>query len=355
MLAVIVLPLPSAEADQPPLTVVYSYVPGAGDDEESWARGLTPALLWQHKRRLLAAGLEGIEFEVQWLIEEEERQLAGAAGAAGAAWQQGAQQAGHGEAAGETGAATQQGAQHGQHGQQDRAAGSAPPAPLVKSKWRSVRRPAVDRHHEAPLGCRPAAAAGATAAPAAGGGGVAQDGIQLGIHSGIHLGIHYLGDTGLAVGAMAAGASPEVWSHVGAVLNVGLWEHPGMAQERASSSSSSHCSSSNNKTKSSDGGSNGSTAQQMPAAVAVLGVGDGGGQSPAPPPLPRYAWLPVPHSNFERQGLRAALPAAVEFVSRHLQAGQRVLIHCDDGECCTFLAVGKWGLLSSIAERAFPA
>jgi len=23
-------------------------VPGAGDDEESWARGLTPALFWQH-------------------------------------------------------------------------------------------------------------------------------------------------------------------------------------------------------------------------------------------------------------------------------------------------------------------
>jgi len=29
-------------------TYSYSYVPGAGDDEESWARGLTPALFWQH-------------------------------------------------------------------------------------------------------------------------------------------------------------------------------------------------------------------------------------------------------------------------------------------------------------------
>ena len=27
----------------------YEYVPGAGDDEESWARGLTPQLLWAHK------------------------------------------------------------------------------------------------------------------------------------------------------------------------------------------------------------------------------------------------------------------------------------------------------------------
>lgn len=28
----------------------YEYVPGAGDDEESWARGLTPALLMRHRR-----------------------------------------------------------------------------------------------------------------------------------------------------------------------------------------------------------------------------------------------------------------------------------------------------------------
>jgi hypothetical protein len=26
----------------------YVYVPGAGDDEESWADGLTPALFWEH-------------------------------------------------------------------------------------------------------------------------------------------------------------------------------------------------------------------------------------------------------------------------------------------------------------------
>ena len=30
----------------------YEYVPGAGDDEESWARGLTPALLWAHHKVL---------------------------------------------------------------------------------------------------------------------------------------------------------------------------------------------------------------------------------------------------------------------------------------------------------------
>ena len=28
----------------------YEYVPGAGDDEESWAKGLSPSLLWQHQQ-----------------------------------------------------------------------------------------------------------------------------------------------------------------------------------------------------------------------------------------------------------------------------------------------------------------
>lgn len=31
-------------------TYSFSYVPGAGDDEESWAQGLTPALFWQHQQ-----------------------------------------------------------------------------------------------------------------------------------------------------------------------------------------------------------------------------------------------------------------------------------------------------------------
>ena len=34
----------------------YCYVPGAGDDEETWAAGLIPDLLSQHWQRLVAAG-----------------------------------------------------------------------------------------------------------------------------------------------------------------------------------------------------------------------------------------------------------------------------------------------------------
>ena len=33
--------------------VPYAYIPGAGDDEESWARGLTPAVFWAHKETVL--------------------------------------------------------------------------------------------------------------------------------------------------------------------------------------------------------------------------------------------------------------------------------------------------------------
>jgi len=34
----------------------WQYIPGAGDDEESWARGLTPTLFWKHSYDLLDAG-----------------------------------------------------------------------------------------------------------------------------------------------------------------------------------------------------------------------------------------------------------------------------------------------------------
>lgn len=33
--------------------IVYEYVAGAGDDEESWARGLTPSIMWNHYEEIL--------------------------------------------------------------------------------------------------------------------------------------------------------------------------------------------------------------------------------------------------------------------------------------------------------------
>ena len=45
----------------------FSYLPGAGDDEESWARRLTPDLLWQHREALVSAGPAGVQLLVSQL------------------------------------------------------------------------------------------------------------------------------------------------------------------------------------------------------------------------------------------------------------------------------------------------
>ncbi len=39
----------AATAEGQSLEVAFDYVPGAGDDEESWAKGLTPEIFWQQK------------------------------------------------------------------------------------------------------------------------------------------------------------------------------------------------------------------------------------------------------------------------------------------------------------------
>jgi Rit1 N-terminal domain len=52
----------------------FDYVPGAGDDEESWARGLTAPLLWAHSRALLAAGPAGIHALVAELAADSHQQ-----------------------------------------------------------------------------------------------------------------------------------------------------------------------------------------------------------------------------------------------------------------------------------------
>lgn len=38
----------------------FQYIPGAGDDEETWSNGLTPFLLWEHTQLLIDAGPAGI-------------------------------------------------------------------------------------------------------------------------------------------------------------------------------------------------------------------------------------------------------------------------------------------------------
>ncbi|GAB4820799.1 hypothetical protein N2152v2_007845 [Parachlorella kessleri] len=451
-----------------PLHVVFDYVPGAGDDEESWAHGLTPALMWRHQHDLLAAGLDGAPAVVARLLAGQQEAVR-----SGPAPQQG-----EGEPQAE---GLQQGQQQQQRWRQGK--GGLLPAP-VKAKWRAARAlPAGDGLHcLPPQGCRPggkqplaatalAAAAAAALEPspanitgkgtALGGPFGGTDTVAGGSHMGSGaLGTHgrlcYIGDTGLAVGALSSGAPPGVWANVDAVLNVGLWEHPGMSVERlpqsaAIASRAAHtvqhpCDqvpqpllgvaalAAADPAAGSDAAVSAATGQSgdaaaaavtpvagdcswqhpacgcgmQPAAVARAGslpgvlpaqastsaegraiaAGKRGhsvsmaqalpNQTPAsnepvatepatllnaersvpagsaaetvqapanaaaaPAPPGRYMWLPVPHSKFERQGLRAVLPQALAFVSSNLQAGRRVLIHCDDGESVSSLCTAE--------------
>ena len=45
----------------------FDYLPGAGDDEESWARRLTPGVLWRHRDALISAGPAGVQLLVSQL------------------------------------------------------------------------------------------------------------------------------------------------------------------------------------------------------------------------------------------------------------------------------------------------
>lgn len=47
----------------------YVYVPGAGDDEESWACGLNPKMFWQHCSELINAGQDGVQEVLKHLLQ----------------------------------------------------------------------------------------------------------------------------------------------------------------------------------------------------------------------------------------------------------------------------------------------
>ena len=49
----------------------WSYIPGAADDEESWARGLTPTLFWKHVHDLVDDGPAICNRKVADLVERE--------------------------------------------------------------------------------------------------------------------------------------------------------------------------------------------------------------------------------------------------------------------------------------------
>ncbi|CAM8887253.1 unnamed protein product [Rhodiola kirilowii] len=49
----------------------WNYIPGAGDDEESWARGLTPGLFWKHAYDLINSGPDVCNQKVAEIVERD--------------------------------------------------------------------------------------------------------------------------------------------------------------------------------------------------------------------------------------------------------------------------------------------
>eukprot|EP00276_Gloeochaete_wittrockiana_P005470 CAMPEP_0184647478 /NCGR_PEP_ID=MMETSP0308-20130426/4423_1 /TAXON_ID=38269 /ORGANISM="Gloeochaete witrockiana, Strain SAG 46.84" /LENGTH=305 /DNA_ID=CAMNT_0027078485 /DNA_START=626 /DNA_END=1543 /DNA_ORIENTATION=+ len=53
----------------------WRYIQGAGDDEESWAQGLTPELFWTHKHELLRGPVEECLRQARALVSSQHRSI----------------------------------------------------------------------------------------------------------------------------------------------------------------------------------------------------------------------------------------------------------------------------------------
>lgn len=49
----------------------WNYISGAGDDEESWARGLSPNLFWKHAHELMSSGPDVCNQKVAEIVEKD--------------------------------------------------------------------------------------------------------------------------------------------------------------------------------------------------------------------------------------------------------------------------------------------
>ena len=262
--------------------MAYQYLPGAADDEESWASGLTPQLMWAHLRALLAAGPGGIQALARHLVQQQQQ------------GQQGKQQ--HEDAAVLPGQQQQQKKHQSQHQQQQQQAASggdvvacSPPAAQHAPAMPAALLPQqaeAGLHCLLPSGCRPAEAASVQQAGS---------------------GIFLLRNTGLAISSGPAAAAPAVWWHADAVLHLGLLPVAGMQQEPQPTQRE---------------------QEEHPAAAAAAAAA---ASARLGPETCRYCWLPVRGSKAERHGLQHELPAALAFARTQLQQGRRLLLSCDSG------------------------
>ncbi|KAI3436605.1 hypothetical protein D9Q98_006022 [Chlorella vulgaris] len=295
-------------------TYTYSYFPGAADDEESWACGLTAAMMWRHLPSLLAAGPSGIEAEVYRLLEQEEEQ------------QQAEQQA---EQQSEVKEAPPASRHNGSAacsyaaGTAKRLGGASLAAAACADADQAVKRAAAaaaaaaaanlsrlalaeqgrepPRHQLLPAGCvAPQQAAVQRLGP----------------------GIFLLGSTGLALSGVAAAAAPTVWQYVDAVLHMGTLPVPGMQHEPQAAEPRRPP----------------QEQQQLGHEAATSGTGNG---TTDPTGACRICCLPVRSSKQERHSLQRQLLRALRFAEAQLRQGKRLLVCCDtglDASVCTAVA-----------------
>lgn len=258
--------------------MTYSYFPGAADDEESWACGLTPQLMWRHLRALLAAGPAGIEALVRQLVEEQQQQA-----------QPQQQQQQH-----QVSAALQAASLPG--GEQQVV---GPPAGLLPAPGSTAGSEAPQQqqgaarplHDLLPQGCLPAQAATVQ---------------RLGG------GIYLLGSTGLAISGAAAAAAPGVWQYADAVLHLGTVPLAGMQHEPQPASQQ------HQQQDKAPGSRHDCSSRLSDGPAAALASC-------------RYCWLPVRSSKLERHSLLQQLPAVLRCARAQLQQGRRLLVCCDSG------------------------
>lgn len=208
-------------------------------------------------------------------------------------------------------------------------AGVSPGAPLSSTAAKLVSYiPATDKHHLMPAGV-------VAARPGS---------VQV-----VGPGLYAIGSTGIYLGQLSAGAAPDVWQHVGALLSCGMQEHPSLAASNEPRWDPTQ-----------------RTLAGKSPAVAVCnsapsGVGmDDGRAVPGEWPVgqsrcrgsvktpsgrsmrcqPRYFHLPIAHSKVDRSSLMDHMADALDFLSYHLHCGRSVLIHDVTGlDTCVCVAV----------------
>ncbi|CAD7702181.1 unnamed protein product [Ostreobium quekettii] len=308
----------------------YVYVPGAGDDEESWAAGLTPELLWKHKQDIVSSGPAAVHAFVASIADSTRVTSENGSGVATSTETCCTRHSG--SDAGEEMGATMVTHQLSQSLDgfavccidgtiASRCKNGAPasqsnaPSRELSAMLKEPPETQTDAHHLRPSGC-----------------GTPPSDIDRAAASGV---VHMIGDLGIGLGDYAAGSSPYVWQHVDAVLNCGTQRHEGMLGAPHSSRQGAGYAPRNT-------GPKGKDEITMPCANTVPKDEEGSSSDlqhsqDLHPGLHcnvgtgRYLWLPVMSSKHDRMALKRALPQALQFVSGHLAEGHSVLIHCHDG------------------------